>query len=553
MVPPAAENFTESSKLSGSSGLSREKPQHSVGTELFTHAFKRNVIRYSTASLLTALLVTPLFFGAVHPAVYLTLETVIFGTAFLLMLTQGRLITLLSTNEFPASRFIVYSLLLFIAYLLIQSVVFLTTRQPHFILGTTSLVLDTAALRAALRHSFFFAMVFLTVRMLLQLRAQFAFKLNKILLLTSVIVAMVALGHWVHDTGKLFWIFSPDYVNSSERARWPFVNPNNLAQFLLPLFFLTTADILTRGQALFSTDVFKFRCKDRVLQATTQLFLTSKSFQRDIFSLLFLTVSLLIISLALLGSQSRGSLLGWATGILLFVAIRKFLSRKENLAQLDSGSGSRRRRSKQSNHRQSVKLPFLDTCVITITRHLGSIALLGAVMLLALFFNERGAELLGDRLALGLLYAKDDMRWQLYLDSLKMIQAHPFFGVGLGQWASAYPEYMNQLLAGVNPVFMHSDPLQLLAEAGVVGSLPVALLFVGFLVLGLRCVMRIPKLRAYAEARIASNIVTALLCGLISAVISSLIDFPFHIPAINFSVATLLALWAYHCDSILKT
>ena len=55
-------------------------------------------------------------------------------------------------------------------------------------------------------------------------------------------------------------------------------------------------------------------------------------------------------------------------------------------------------------------------------------------------------------------------------DTLPMIADFPLFGVGLGGWSAVYPRYMDPLLAGISAGYLHSDPLQILAEVGIVVS-----------------------------------------------------------------------------------
>jgi O-antigen ligase len=55
------------------------------------------------------------------------------------------------------------------------------------------------------------------------------------------------------------------------------------------------------------------------------------------------------------------------------------------------------------------------------------------------------------------------------LTALRMFQAHPLLGVGPGAFGEAYPLYRGYTW-GLNSLFAHSFPLEMLAEKGVVGA-----------------------------------------------------------------------------------
>ena len=156
------------------------------------------------------------------------------------------------------------------------------------------------------------------------------------------------------------------------------------------------------------------------------------------------------------------------------------------------------------------------------------------------FLQGKGSELVERRIEYGLLYSKDDIRWEMYNDSLGLIRRNPLFGGGLGSWSSLYPQVMNPELAGIVPVYLHSDPLQFIAEAGISGLIifgfPFVLLFA-------KAISKIANTKTSAQDRLRLG---TMLSGILALFLASLFDFPFHIPAINFYLAIFLAVTVFY-------
>jgi len=68
-------------------------------------------------------------------------------------------------------------------------------------------------------------------------------------------------------------------------------------------------------------------------------------------------------------------------------------------------------------------------------------------------------------------------RREFAVSSLRMIAAHPWFGVGLGAWPDAYPRYAIIDLGGAFANQAHSDWLQWTAEGGIPFGIALATLF----------------------------------------------------------------------------
>jgi O-antigen ligase len=72
------------------------------------------------------------------------------------------------------------------------------------------------------------------------------------------------------------------------------------------------------------------------------------------------------------------------------------------------------------------------------------------------------------------------VRAQMWLATTRMIAAHPLAGVGAGAWEVQIPLYQDASTQVENDYYAHNEPLQLLAEYGLLGWL-VLLLLVGYL------------------------------------------------------------------------
>ena len=359
------------------------------------------------------------------------------------------------------------------------------------------------------------------------------------LCLMAFLTGLTALCHWFYDNGKLFWTFEPEYIFISTRARWPFVNPDHLAAFLLPGFFLILGRLVVRLHQHYASGH----------TSTLSQLASSKRSQAHLISAAFNGLALAVVLVTIAGSLSRGAWFGLAIASLLFYACMRTIGAPQatlNVADnsnpyADSHSGQhsasnhRRHRHRRSRSTPRMQLPAFS-------RLAQGLLLIFVIALLVMFLGARGGELLMQRIDFGLMYTKDDIRWQMYSDTLKMIADHLFWGVGPGGWAASYPRYMNQLLSGINPVYLHSVPLQLLAEMGIAG---VILLLCPFLLVLERVVKAIHSKAASAKIRIKT---AAVFSGLSALLLASCFDFPLNIPAVASSMAIFLALLLHYSN-----
>jgi O-antigen ligase len=153
--------------------------------------------------------------------------------------------------------------------------------------------------------------------------------------------------------------------------------------------------------------------------------------------------------------------------------------------------------------------------------------------------GDRGADLIERRVEYGLLHSKEDMRLQLMSDTKPILHEHLIFGVGLGGWANEYARHMSPLLSGIDPVYLHNEPAQLLVELGIVGLAPLlaGIVTVAWFVASSLTTSRDRLIRL------------ALLTGILATLLATLFDFHLRIPAIVLQLAVLTGLISFLTDS----
>lgn len=497
-------------------------------------------VRFSIAA---GLLVFPLCFGGVHESVYLPVMTVCFVLTSLLCFSgQPALRETFSAHSL--SRQILALLAFFALYCLLQGLFFSALSGHSSPLGASSRLPDLPAYIGAVLSIAMFIASFMLVRTLLQVVPRFHNELLMWIRAGGVIVALVALSHWFYDNGRLFWIFEPNNIQITERARWPFVNPNHLGHFLIPVFFLLLAQIsaqLQKFRELYRED----RARDR---RTVSAIAQSTRLQRKIMKIAFSSSFTLAVLLCIFGTLSRGTWLGLAVGSLLYFAFSRHFAPKSVSNDASPGAQLPRRRSSGMgrstlrSHRNGFSLEPIVSAMSKLGRPLLVVL---SLCLVGFFLSERGRDLVAERIDYGLLYSRDDMRWQMYEDSLPLLKQHALLGVGLGGWDKEYQLLKTPLLSGLAPVYLHSDPYQLLIECGILGIAPILVLVA----------LLFSRTRSRIRALSASNSeqatrMAALLSALLAFGTASLLDFPWRMPAILFLWSCLLALTSFYNDEI---
>lgn len=484
-------------------------------------------------AIFSVLIFCPFAFGAVHESVYLPLCALIFfGLCAVFITGRG---AVLSLQDYPASTLSLGALGAFLCYCTLQSLFLSLLSAEHPIQGLSSQLLDASGTtRGLLVLAASVALCFL-VTTLFQAQGSLVSFFLKVIKWTSFGVALVGLSHWYYDNGKLFWYFEPQNVFVSERARWPFVNANHLGTFLLPAFFLFLSALYSQLQEISNSAAKKGRIK--IGPALSQIASSSKG-QTRLVRVFVNGAALLTITITIIATLSRGTWAGLAVGIAFWYwgALHTSKSNDEvPLRESPSRSGRRKRKSRGDDFQSAL------SALRRINRPLVAAFL---ALLLVFFLNERGRELLVNRLDFGLMHSKDDIRWQMYQDSLPLFTEHPLFGVGYRAWAENYTKVMDEKLAGTNPVYLHSDPLQILIETGLVGITPLILLSFYLLLRAARCARKLLQTNNY----LAGARVLGLSSGLLAALIGSCFDFPFRMGAISFYFAALIGALAFYLD-----
>jgi O-antigen ligase len=119
------------------------------------------------------------------------------------------------------------------------------------------------------------------------------------------------------------------------------------------------------------------------------------------------------------------------------------------------------------------------------------------------------------------LHDTDPFRYrrEIFVSTLQIVRQHPWTGVGLGNYATVYPEFAS-FDPGLVVDHAHDDWAEWAAEGGV----PMLILMLGVAAIGLR-----PALRSIWGL------------GIYAAFLHAVVDFPMQIPAIAALVFTLLA------------
>ena len=134
------------------------------------------------------------------------------------------------------------------------------------------------------------------------------------------------------------------------------------------------------------------------------------------------------------------------------------------------------------------------------------------------------------------IQSRDDIteRLLLYRDSLGIVKDFPLFGVGLDNFRYIFTSYRT-FRTGYVYSYLHNDNLQLIVEAGMLGSS----LFFLFIVFIFKDTLQ--KIKARHDPFI-KYIAIGGLSGLAGTLFHGLFDFGFHIPAVSFLFWLLLGL-----------
>lgn len=414
------------------------------------------------------ILISPIPFGSVHSSTFAIWTTIISG----IWLTQAKFPT--ANAVLPLLK----SLAVLLAFGLFGAVL-------HLIFSPTFPVSDIYSFSLEPERFVSFISTLLSLALLISLTSKLNHsefnKLYTVGLISGLIVATIGLMHWLSDNGKLFWIFEPSFVFETNRARWPFVNSNHLGAFLIIPFFICLARLVTNIKIMntsLAASLFK-----TYMSAAARI-LKIKNFPTTV----AYGVSLIWIGIAITATLSRAVVSSVVVLAVITVAMDATIHSKRSKSFIYWG--------------------------------------FGLIILIAALILVDQSELIEARLYYSLLASKDDLRWQMYKESLPLIS---LFGVGLGGWERSFFKIASPTFVGLNPKYLHSDILQFVIEAGLISFFIIVFLL-----------RRILKELFWSLFNNSSKYYTA---GIIGVLAASCFDFPLRMPSILWTFSIFLIVW----------
>ncbi|HST29501.1 MAG TPA: O-antigen ligase [Chthoniobacterales bacterium] len=183
----------------------------------------------------------------------------------------------------------------------------------------------------------------------------------------------------------------------------------------------------------------------------------------------------------------------------------------------------------------------------TIFRRVGGItfAVAGLVAVIVFYFATQSL-FVTERARGGLTDEGYNRRPDLWRAAVEQWQLQPMIGTGSGTYLY-YGRQFRAELTNKDPVYVHNDYLQLLAEYGVVGGVLFLIFFGAHLYNGWRNFLRLGPKRVSVSTRLFSNALAlqiAALAAIATYVVHSIVDFNLHIPANALLLAFVFALLA---------
>jgi len=126
------------------------------------------------------------------------------------------------------------------------------------------------------------------------------------------------------------------------------------------------------------------------------------------------------------------------------------------------------------------------------------------------------------------------VRWARYSDAFSVVKDFPFFGTGLGNFLPVFPHYQSSILRRPD-AYLHNDQVQLLLEAGILGTFFYCLFFISVFK---NILIRVHK----RHDPFIIAIVSGGLYGIFTLFIHSFFEILFPIPAISYLFWFLSAL-----------
>jgi|GEM_PF-6911469 len=211
----------------------------------------------------------------------------------------------------------------------------------------------------------------------------------------------------------------------------------------------------------------------------------------------------LIASICLLISQTRGSWVGFGLSIIFLLSLLKLKDRKVF-------RGARR----------TVQIIFILAAIILLGFGVADLQSHGLSEVKAVVSRVGSIFTFGD-----------EFRRFVWHATVIMIKEHPFMGVGLGGFKQQYPEYQAKLLGreeypsyvqGSNVPQAHNEFLQVWAEMGISGIIIVVWLVYAFFYHGITTLKRLKTPYMWKLA-------AGMLAGCFAVLVHAIASFPFHL------------------------
>ncbi len=328
----------------------------------------------------------------------------------------------------------------------------------------------------------------------------------------ATLAAVVSLIHVA--TGMIgYWgVFQIDPSEARQlRSHWPFINPNHLC-VLLEMGCLLA---LTKFLRLSHLRAIRDQQRD-----TSGLGLRLLRQPERIGAEMWYLVLVLFLTLVSVLTFSRA-------GVTLLLLGITFLWLTYDRSRAQFSAYSRRTR----DSRPSMFTDFFRSRFWRMLRM--PLLMSVAVVFVLSFLGEGSRDLFAKRIEYGLSPERSELRWQLFTVTLRMFADFPLWGVGLSGWSDIAARYIGADLASFTLDFAHNDPLQLLAELGIFGA---AAILGGVLWVLTRTFSTLRNLELIPQRFQLIGLGLALAIP----IIHSLVEFPFHIPALATAMALLL-------------
>jgi O-antigen ligase len=301
-------------------------------------------------------------------------------------------------------------------------------------------------------------------------------------LILAVALFEVVYGFWNYRT-RLIWGWPNPYTGN--RLCGTFINSNHLALYLAMAILLGYGFFLGKRVTVIRPP------RGSTLRDRIRLWSRAEYLEPQVRRLLLLCL-LLVLTIGLFFTGSRGGVLALVSGFVLMPVFSWGLRRGKSRVLL---------------------IAVLLAGALIYTFSLGGAWVLDRFQETNLFRN----------------------RYYCIIGALSIFREFPLIGSGIGTFGDLFYRFEPQSMGMVYMLYAHNDWLQLLAEAGIPGFL------LGAWVMGAFLLTLLEAWRQQGDP-FAQGLGLGGMAALGAAIIHSLVDFPFHIPALTLTFAAVAAI-----------